>query len=92
MKSLLIYAAGFVTPFIIAFACMAVAFVTDWRASRRYQRAWDFFSKRFDALTPEQLDWHRAYWKEHSYRFEQIASDRERYFSMNWQWGQTKEV
>ena len=92
MNPLLAYALGLLTPPVIFITVHAGSAVSDWKAQRRYQRAWDKFSAEFDRLTKGQLDLHRQTWADESYRYHHYNDDRARYFAMRWQHGHTTEV
>ncbi len=92
MSAVQSYLCGLATPLILVLIVSALCGLSDWRARRRYQRAWDKFSAEFDLLNPADLETYRAAWKAESYRFDQYCDDRSRYFSMKWQYGHTKEI
>jgi hypothetical protein len=92
MKSFIIYVSGVLTPFAILLVCSLLGELADWRARRRYKRAWDKFSAEFDTLTPQHLAACRARWDAEPYNYERYHSDRARYFAMRWQYGNTTEV
>jgi hypothetical protein len=92
VKSLLVFIAGFATPVALFLAANVYMAFEDWRDNRRYKRAWDKFSAEFEKLTPEHLSACRSRWAEDPCRYDRYFSDRDRYFSMRWQYGHTKEV
>ena len=92
MKSLLFYLLGCLSPLAVIMLMLGWGDYMDWRARRRYQRAWDKFSAEFDTLDPQRLAELRCRWAEEPYRYAQICDDRSRYFNMRWQYGNTSEA
>lgn len=92
MKALAIYLAGVVTPFILLVLAHARWCTHEWMADRRYQRAWDKFSRQFDRLSDAQLQFFKKHWVDNPEKYERYCDDRTRYFEMRWMDGRTTEI
>jgi len=92
MKTLLIYLAGVATPFVFVLCFWLYFSYIEWREDRRYKRAWELFGQEFDNLTADQLADCKKLWKSKFWHYERMHSDRDRYFSMRWEYGNTNAV
>lgn len=92
MKTGLIYLAGVATPFIALALLNSWHWLMDHRQWRRYERAWAKFSAEFDRLSDAEMAGCRSTWKAQRWRFDRYSSDRDRYFALRWNHGNTKDI
>lgn len=92
MKTLLIYLVGVATPFVALVLINSWHWIIEHRNWKRYERAWAKFSAEFDKLSDSELSGCRSTWKAKPWRFDHYSCDRDRYFALRWNHGNTVDV
>jgi hypothetical protein len=89
MSTLLIYLAGFFTIPAACAAMVAYGAFIDWRAARRYQRAWDKFTAEWHAMPMGAQTDFLANRPSYEPRY---CDGQSAWFAHRWQYGHTKEI
>ncbi len=88
MHIVYVYLLGILTPFIMVFIIGVIMSVSDWKDYRRYSRAYKKFTEEYEALS----DVDKFKFGETRDSYDNHHFEKDRYFSVKWQYGQTTEI
>ena len=88
MNPVFIYLLGVITPFLAFLAINIYWESQERREHRRYQRAWDKFTKEYDMLSDKEL----ASFAATKQPWDNYCDEQSRYFASRWRHGMTNEV